>query len=197
MASAGSNSRTCCVTGACGLVGRRLVEMLVDRGATNVVASVLFRAICGLLMRCDVCNVYHGTKLAPYCRLLAKNTCTVCGTSVEKPTVVFDCILTTCCSLEPIVVHCRSQAFDIADKPQDFDSKKYPGVEWQKGDLTKPDDVARAVKGAQCVYHIGALVGPVKHKYKSKWRNIWIRHVFCYRIPAPLVLGAKHVSNPA
>ena len=31
----------------------------------------------------------------------------------------------------------------------------------------------------------------------QKWRNIWIRDVFCYRVPAPLVLEAKHVSNPA
>ena len=33
--------------------------------------------------------------------------------------------------------------------------------------------------------------------YKSNGCTIWIRDVFCYRTPAPLVLGAKHVSNPA
>ena len=34
---------------------------------------------------------------------------------------------------------------------------------------------------------------------KLKWRNIWIRDVFCYRAPAPKVLGSqsKQVSNPA
>ena len=32
---------------------------------------------------------------------------------------------------------------------------------------------------------------------KSKSRDIWIRGVFINRIPAPWVLGPKHVSNPA
>ena len=33
------------------------------------------------------------------------------------------------------------------------------------------------------------ITGQSVTNYKSKWRNIWIRDVFCYRIPAPLVLG--------
>ena len=31
--------------------------------------------------------------------------------------------------------------------------------------------------------------GPSTTNYKSKWRTIWIRDAFCYRIPAPWVLG--------
>ena len=27
--------------------------------------------------------------------------------------------------------------------------------------------------------------GPATHISKSKWRNIWMLDVFCYRIPAP------------
>ena len=27
--------------------------------------------------------------------------------------------------------------------------------------------------------------GPQTTNHKSKWRNIWIRDVFCYRIPSP------------
>ena len=38
-------------------------------------------------------------------------------------------------------------------------------------------------------YQSYSALGPSITNYKSKWRNIWIRDVFCYRIPAPLVPG--------
>jgi len=78
--------KTCVVTGGMGFVGRRLVEMLVERGAERVVA------------------------------------------------------------------------FDIAPKPEDAtdDSR----IVWFQGDLTSQDDVNEACKGADCVWHIAALVGP-------------------------------------
>jgi len=83
----------CVVTGGSGLVGRRLVEMLVQRGARGVVS------------------------------------------------------------------------FDIRDPDPNpeleflsTDEKKK--VTYIKGDLTKPDDVMKACEGADCVWHIAALVGP-------------------------------------
>lgn len=78
--------KKCCVTGGSGFVGQRLVEMLVERGATKVVS------------------------------------------------------------------------FDIAPKPKDGLDK--PEIEYFQGDLTKAEDVEKACKGAECVFHIGALVGP-------------------------------------
>ena len=78
--------KTCVVTGGMGFVGRRLVEMLVERGAERVVA------------------------------------------------------------------------FDIAPKPEDATDD--PRIVWFQGDLTSQDDVNEACKGAECVWHIAALVGP-------------------------------------
>jgi len=85
----------CVVTGACGLVGERLVEMLVERGAKRVVA------------------------------------------------------------------------FDRAPRPAN--AKSDPTVEWVRGDLTKYEDVESACRGADCVFHIAALVGPYfpKESYKA------------------------------
>ncbi len=84
----------CVVTGGAGLVGRRLAEMLAERGARRVVA------------------------------------------------------------------------FDIAPKPSDFDT--HDGViEYVRGDLSKADDVDKACSGGvDCVWHIGALVGPY-HKLEA------------------------------
>ena len=47
--------------------------------------------------------------------------------------------------------------------------------------------------------------GQYMSTHKAMWRNSWIRDVFCYRIPAPLVPGTngaggvptRKVSNPA
>ena len=78
--------KRCVVTGGMGFVGRRLVEMLVERGAERVVA------------------------------------------------------------------------FDVAPKPDDAGDD--PRIVWFRGDLTKPEDVDRAIEGAECVWHIAALVGP-------------------------------------
>ena len=78
--------KRCVVTGGMGFVGRRLVEMLVERGAERVVA------------------------------------------------------------------------FDIAPKPADAGDDGR--IVWMQGDLTNPSDVDRACEGADCVWHIAALVGP-------------------------------------
>ena len=78
--------KRCVVTGGMGFVGRRLVEMLVERGAERVVA------------------------------------------------------------------------FDVAPRPSDAEDDDR--IVWFQGDLTKPDDVDRAFEGAECVWHIAALVGP-------------------------------------
>ncbi|KAK3267914.1 hypothetical protein CYMTET_23556 [Cymbomonas tetramitiformis] len=76
----------CVVTGGSGFVGRRLVEMLVERGAKRVVS------------------------------------------------------------------------FDISPKPKDaVDDDR---IEYVQGDLSKKEDVSKACKGADCVWHIAALVGP-------------------------------------
>ncbi|GAB5356566.1 hypothetical protein AAMO2058_000301000 [Amorphochlora amoebiformis] len=74
------------VTGGTGFVGRRLVEMLVERGAKRVVS------------------------------------------------------------------------FDIRAKPQDALESKV--VEYVTGDLTKIEDVEKAFKGAEVIFHIAAVVGP-------------------------------------
>ena len=83
--------KCCVVTGGMGFVGRRLVEMLVERGAEKVVA------------------------------------------------------------------------FDISPKPIDADPRE-KRIVWMRGDLTKLADVKKAVKGADCVWHIAALVGPYHEK---------------------------------
>ena len=81
----GKPLQSCLVTGGCGLVGRRLVEMLAEGGVNRVVA------------------------------------------------------------------------FDIADPPA---GAEHAHVEWITGDLTKYEDVEQACEGVECVFHIGALVGP-------------------------------------
>lgn len=76
----------CVVTGGSGVVGQRLVEMLIERGCHCVVS------------------------------------------------------------------------FDVAPKPKDaLNSSK---VQYIQGDLTKPQSVFDACVGADCIFHIAALVGP-------------------------------------
>jgi nucleoside-diphosphate-sugar epimerase len=78
--------KNCVVTGGSGVVGQRLVEMLIERGAERVVS------------------------------------------------------------------------FDIAPKPKV--ALDDPRVAYVQGDLTKPEAVLSACSGADCVFHIAALVGP-------------------------------------
>ncbi|CAM9163130.1 unnamed protein product [Discosporangium mesarthrocarpum] len=82
----------CVVTGGSGFTGRRLVEMLVERGAAKVVS------------------------------------------------------------------------FDITPKP--VDAMESPVIQYIQGDLTKSEDVDKACEGADCVWHIAALVGPF-HKLEA------------------------------
>ena len=55
-----------------------------------------------------------------------------------------------------------------------------------------------AIMGSRCRTHfqsslqrpgVASTSGQSITHTKTIWRNIWIRYVFCYRIPAPLVLG--------
>jgi hypothetical protein len=39
-----------------------------------------------------------------------------------------------------------------------------PRIEWVKADISKLDDVVKACKGIDCVFHIAALVGPFHPK---------------------------------
>jgi nucleoside-diphosphate-sugar epimerase len=80
------------VTGGSGFVGRRLVEMLIERGAAKVVSF-------------DICPPPAG--------------------SLEDPRIIY-----------------------------------------QTGDITKGGDVDRACEGAECVFHVAALVGPFHDKEK-------------------------------
>ena len=52
----------------------------------------------------------------------------------------------------------RVVAFDIAPKPEDAGDD--PRIVWMQGDLTNANDVDKACEGADCVWHIAALVGP-------------------------------------
>lgn len=89
--------KKCLVTGGSGFVGQRLVEMLVERGATLVVS------------------------------------------------------------------------FDIVEKPEDALDR--PEIIYIKGDLTNIDDVRKAARGVDCVFHIAALVGPYHPKEAYKRVN--------------------------
>ncbi|CAN0530639.1 unnamed protein product, partial [Ectocarpus sp. 12 AP-2014] len=86
----GVEGAVCVVTGGSGLTGRRLVEMLAEKGAARVVS------------------------------------------------------------------------FDVVPKPAD--AMEHPAIEYQQGNLTIPDDVDKACEGADCVWHVAALVGPFHAK---------------------------------
>eukprot|EP00976_Prorocentrum_cordatum_P076735 1182420-Prorocentrum_minimum.AAC.2 len=51
-------------------------------------------------------------------------------------------------------------SFDVLPKPANVDDKYDKNIEYVIGDLTSMDSVRSALKGAECVYHIAALVGP-------------------------------------
>mmetsp|Transcript_3287 Transcript_3287/g.11925 ORF Transcript_3287/g.11925 Transcript_3287/m.11925 type:complete len:352 (+) Transcript_3287:91-1146(+) len=88
----GIEGATCVVTGGCGLVGQRVVELLLERGAAKVVS------------------------------------------------------------------------FDIVGRPRWDALDNEPRVRYCKGDLSKPEEVDAVCEGADCVWHIGALVGPYHPK---------------------------------
>ncbi|CAM9257829.1 unnamed protein product [Choristocarpus tenellus] len=56
----------------------------------------------------------------------------------------------------------RVVSFDITPKPTD--GLDNPVIEYIQGDLTKEQDVDKACEGADCVWHIAALVGPFHPK---------------------------------
>lgn len=56
----------------------------------------------------------------------------------------------------------RVVSFDIAPKP--LDALDHRAIEYVQGDLTNPDVVNKICKGADCVWHIAALVGPFHKK---------------------------------
>ena len=80
----------CVVTGGCGLVGQRLVEMLAERGAVRVVS------------------------------------------------------------------------FDLAPKPAA--AWNDPRIEYVQGNLCDEAAISAAIEGADCVWHVAALVGPYHPK---------------------------------
>jgi nucleoside-diphosphate-sugar epimerase len=56
----------------------------------------------------------------------------------------------------------RVVSFDIAPKTKSaLDSAK---IVYMQGDLTNFEDVSKACKGSECVFHIAALVGPYHAK---------------------------------
>ena len=54
-----------------------------------------------------------------------------------------------------------------------------------------PKGYAVLKEGVFCCDQSPCKDGPSSTNYTSKWRDIWIRHVFCYRTPAPKVLGVQ------
>lgn len=90
---AGVAGKVCVVTGGSGLVGRRLVEMLVQRGAKQVVSF-----------------------------------------DIREP--------------------------DAEPAMEFLSAEEKAKVKYVQGDLSKAGDVLDACAGADCVWHIGALVGP-------------------------------------
>jgi nucleoside-diphosphate-sugar epimerase len=56
----------------------------------------------------------------------------------------------------------RVVSFDIAPTPKDASTD--PKIEYVQADLTKYQDVEKAAKGVDCVFHIAALVGPYHPK---------------------------------
>eukprot|EP00752_Nemacystus_decipiens_P007728 g6909.t1 len=56
----------------------------------------------------------------------------------------------------------RVVSFDIAPKPAD--AVEHPAIEYQQGSLTNVADVDKACTGADCVWHVAALVGPFHAK---------------------------------
>jgi len=51
-------------------------------------------------------------------------------------------------------------SFDVLPNPTNVDDKYDKNIEYVVGDLTDMVSVLSALKGAECVYHIAALVGP-------------------------------------
>lgn len=49
-------------------------------------------------------------------------------------------------------------SFDVVARPRE--ALEDDRIIYLQGDITKPEDVEKAVKGADCVWHVAALVGP-------------------------------------
>mmetsp|Transcript_953 Transcript_953/g.1511 ORF Transcript_953/g.1511 Transcript_953/m.1511 type:complete len:364 (-) Transcript_953:428-1519(-) len=122
----------CVVTGGSGLVGRRLVEMLVQRGAKEVVSF-----------------------------------------DIREPDT-------------------SSPALEFLTEEE----KKR--VKYVTGDLTKPNDVIEAFKGADCVWHIAALVGPFFQKglyYKVNYEGTLNVIKACQVNNIPKLIGSSSPST--
>lgn len=58
----------------------------------------------------------------------------------------------------PVLLFFRVVSFDVVERPMDV--LEDDRILYIKGDIGNPADVERAVEGADCVWHVAALVGP-------------------------------------
>lgn len=54
--------------------------------------------------------------------------------------------------------------FDIVPKEKGVQTWNHPSIEYVVGDISKYEDVSAAIKGADCVWHLAAAVGPFHPK---------------------------------
>lgn len=93
-------------------------------------------------------------------------------------------------------------SFDVAPKPA-F-ALEDPKVEYVQGDITKVEDLISAFKGAECIFHIAALVGPfhAREKYElinyhgtlnviKACRQLGIKKIVCAGTPSTRMDGSS------